>query len=485
MTYVKKNQRLDGNIIFASAFFFVSYAIYFAVDSAFLFYFSCITICISCGYSAIKSIIRREINIGALLSTQTMLWYALPFSYIWFFGYSNYIMLVSERQSADGLFIVIMSSFVCYLVFNFYSHVWRLELGSFSKPRGFIFLVAPIVTVQAVFIALGRRGYAMVLGFGQEAGSKPLVYQFVEGLSPAMLPIICALIGYQFSSKSVRNNYIITAFLIFCAFVQLVWWATEGRRAMTIISIISFVIFFSVYFSDNLTSNRIFVIFISGLIGAMILYIAWQAYFLLRIATSESGAFENLGIFDLERAKDIAASTDVGGSFADNIIIRPFSILISFVWVRELSSGVLLGWNAVSQFLNSIPSFFFEDKFLAVGPVQEDLWAQALGVPKTDYTNTIFLESYVDFGVLGFLIYLVFIIKVCEFVNFICRRAGWSELVVFNYFTILFVVMNVETSPNTFFVYIRSIVFISIIYFILDFIRLRGRSKRKRKVPQP
>lgn len=483
MSYRQKFYDLDKLFLFSVMFFFVAYSFYLAFDAMIPFYGACIFMSISSGYNAINAMFKRRLNIGALLSTQTVLWYALPFSYIWIFGYSNYISLVSEGQAADGLcYLVVLATF-SYLIFTFFFDSWKLEFDIFRSSARFIPLIGPIIVLQALFIAIGRRGYAMVLG--EQGASKPLIYQFVEGFSPPILPIISGLIAFQLLSKNEKKDYRVIFFFIFGIMIQLIWWTTEGRRPMTIISIISFLTFFSIYFKGYLTAKRVALVLAAGVAGVVLVYFAWQSYFLLRIATSESRGLENLGLFDLDRAREIAASVDVGQTFADNIVRRPFSILISLVFVRELSSGFLWGWNAVSQFLHSMPAFLFQDKFATVGPVQEALWVSALGMPPDDYTNTIFLESYMDFGFLGFSIYLLSMVAICTFLKKICRKIGRPELMAFNYFITVFVVMNIETSPNTFFVYIRSVFFISMIYFAMEFIGLLGRSKRTRKMPRP
>lgn len=331
--------------------------------------------------------------------------------------------------------------------------------------------------MQIYLIASGSRGYASVVGIGSEIGGEreaTLLYQFTTGLSPALMPMCAVALAAIFRGRPAQRNIISVSFFLFVLAVQFLWWTTAGRRSMTIIALISAVSFFAIYYRSQLNGRRVFIIAALVLAAIPILWFLWEGYYLLRIATDVSRGAENLSILNLGRARELSVNSNVEGQFVENIIRRPFLILTSLSIVREATNGVLWGWNIISQALLTIPSVLFPNKFEFIGPVLENLWYFELGVPLNDWTNTMFVEGYIDFYIFGFPIYVYIIYILFILIIKISIYSGYTAIVFFSYFNLSFSILSVETTTNALFVCIRSTLFVIFVALFVRFLQ-RGR----------
>ena len=461
--------------ITAAVTVFFGHAMFELTGTALIFYVACAFMTAVCGYYALSSLFRGEANIGALIASQTMLWYALPFSYIGVFGYDNYVTMYPylEIENARSVSMVVFVSIFVYLIFEKFGRSVSVRDISLEW-RSCLPLVLPILLAQIYLMAAGDRGYAAVTKV-YDADEPSLVHQFVVGFSLAIMPICSCTLAKILTAPRGRRSMLGVLFCLSAMGVEMMWWSVAGRRHMTIIVLISLVSFFMVYFHGEMNKRRIITVMAAGAILAPVMWFFWESYYVLRIATDITQGQENLSFFDLERARQLAIGTDTENQFIENIVSRPFLLVTSLTVVRDTASGVLWGWNIVSQALLAIPSILFPGKLEFIGPVRENLWAALLGVPEKDWSNTILLEGYVDFGWAGFLIYTALLSALLSIFFKASRRTGSAPIVAYTYFSICFSVLNVETGPNFIFVTLRSVLLIILIGFVLTLFRARPR----------
>ena len=457
----------------------VGYPFFVATGFPHIFYAGCFAVAISCGFYAVHSIFNRNFDVVGMLSSQTMLWFALPFSYIGFFGYEDYITDIPEIDNARTTSIIVMVSAAVFFLLKLPSVRVALRVGGLGW-QPILKLALPITVLQAYLVLQGNRGYASVV-FG--GGEVSLLYQFVEGFSPAVTPLIVMALAIIIGSKRSGYKMLPVLLIIAALIVQILWWTTAGRRSMTFIMLISAITFFSVYYKGHLNNNRLLFLALSAVIGAYGVYWLWESYFSLRLATNQTMGQANLSILDINTANSLSGS-DANRSFMENLVTRPFGTITSMTVFMKTAHGHLWGWNTLSQTLLSIPAIFFPGKLETIGPVMEHLWGARLGVPMNDWANTIFIEGYADLGLFGFPVLGVLIALLIKMVNRLGNYAGNSALSAYVYFNILFAVLNVEVSFNGLIVGLRSTLTVILIYWTISFFNGIAIKKTVRGAPR-
>jgi hypothetical protein len=444
-----------------------------ATGSSALFYFGCFCTTFACGFHAIKSIYYGRLNIGALISSQTMMWHTLPFSYIWMFGYRGYNILNSELQNAESTAISVVVLCIIFCV----AEKMGIEIAidrSKIKFRRMIFALLPVVACQIYLILTGESGYAYVVGayYDRELS---LTYQIINSLSIFVLPASSLALAEIISERRVRPSAFMMLLVSVVIIVQFAWWSTAGRRPLTIIVLISLVSLASRLLKGQRIKKFTFPIALALLVSLPGVWFFWESYYVLRMATNAVNGAENLSILDLSRARQLASGAVGDAGFAANIVERPFETVTSLTTVRNTSTGFLWGWNGLSQALLTIPSALFPGKIAFIGPVIENLWAVSLGLSGADIVNTIVLDSYVDFGWLGVPLYIAIFSVICGGVFKLSVLSRSNMTTGFCYFTILFTALNSETTLVTSFTALRTALVITfLVLSVRLFIRKRS-----------
>lgn len=463
--------RINFLMAMAMASVLLGYVIFELISWPIFFYVSCAFLVFICGFHAMSGLLRGTLNAGSTIISQSMLWYSIPFSYIGFFDYDSYIPEYPQLQNAQSVALVVGISIIPYFFFEKYKFLISLPKISFDWISYAIFMI-PVLVIQIYYIGIGGRGYAKMIS--ESEGGLSIIYQFVDAFSPAIMPICSISIAQIISFSSERRRVLPILFNILAVAVQMIWWATGGRRYMAVILIISVTTFLMVYLKGRFTRRRALALIATVFIIVPTVWQLWEAYYLLRVATNETMGSENLSVLDLQRARMLAGS-DFQGAFQENAVTRPFATVTSLTAIRETATGYLWGWNAGSQLLLSIPSMFFTDKFGVIGPTSEYLWAEKIGVPFNDWTNTIFLEGYIDLGPIGFILYTIIIVSLVKISEKMGLASKSNPLQVFIYFNIAFMLLNAETTMNTIFVSVRTIAFVLLATLIFSQLRHQNR----------
>lgn len=479
--YINKSNvssKILNNIfgIIAYVFVLMGYIISEYNELFFVFYIGCIFIVLFGLHSLIKQIYLRKINIGSIISSQTVVWHALPFTYIGLFGYENYVLDIDQISNIRSCFMVVTFCIIPFLYFEKYGKY--IEYPSISGQwKNSLYVIFPFALIQIFLILTGDRSYASSTGLS-ESGNGGLIYQFLSTLFPAIMPLCSIYLAIIINIKNLRGKYFLILMYIFIIVLQILWFYTAGRRPMALLIFLSLFSFMSVRFTGPMNIKKLVKIFVILALSAQAVWFFWNSYFALRVAYDETGGTESVGILNIEQARSVASSSDADEQFRSNTIVRPFSTISSLTTIQNESTGYLLGWNALSQALLTIPSAIFPNKFSAIGPVFEDLYYEEIGVSLTDYANTIFLEGYIDFGYFGSVLY-IFIAHLMLTSLFRIKRIKNNEN-IYNlvYFTVIFQIVNIETTLTSIFVCILSI-FLFIFIFILFDIIFSGSKLRK------
>ncbi len=452
-----------------------------------LFYLGCIFVVAFGIYSLIKQIFDRRMNIGLIIASQTAVWFALPFTYVGFFGYEKYIFDVDQISNVRSCIIVIL---LCALPLYYFQRFGKyVEYSPVTRSwHGSLYIILPFAILQIILLLTGQRDYASSIGLGESANGS-LIYQFSASLFPAVMPVCAIYAALILNLEKFKGKYLVLLLYFSVIILQLLWFYTAGRRPMAILILVSLFSFMSVRYAGPMNMKKLFKILVILFLSAQAVWFFWNSYFALRVAYDQTGGTESVSVFNIGQATSVARTADGDEQFRSNTVSRPFATVSSLTTIREESSGYLWGWNAFSQVLLTIPSGIFPNKFGVIGPVLENLYYQKLGVPLVDYTNTIFLEGYVDFGLVGFLLYIAIVHVMCTSVFKIKRINRNVDVYNFVYFTLMFQIINIETTLNTIFVSFLSIFLFVVIFVIVNFIAansvVRSLKKPKNDIRHP
>lgn len=438
------------------------------------FSFGCAILSFSCLWHAMYSIWIGNVNIGLTISGQTILWYIWPWIYIPYSDIDPFIIRHSPSELAyNTLFVLVIcgisaaASFILPFKMKF----------NWEKPdfKGGIYVyIYFISTIQVILIWSGYWGYTTAIGVFY-ADQDPVIIQFIRTIShsvPIFISLVLGWIAYEGKLHKRPPAMQITC-LVSCLLVQLVWFTMLGRRTIIVLFILSVIIYLRAKTGGKITKHDIFpavyLVSISSFIAGLLSYF----YLVTRSATTLTSEDQNLTLLDIFSSLELASSTPT--SFSSNFVNRPIIVLDSFSIVREQASGILYGWNAISQVLMTIPSIIFPNKFFVIGSTLESLWSERLWVDLGDWSNTLLLESYVDFSYFGFALYsaiLSFIYVNINNITIIKSNVVFSNIARF---IIIFSVLTVEQTLVGYLSFIRDTLIFCGIAYILPLVTRRSR----------
>lgn len=418
---------------------------------------------VAAAWDGVRAIFLGRMNVGKILSSQTVLWYALPFTYAGFVDYDAYVD-IPFIQNAWSLTWITAICLACYVI----STIKGLTLYLPDISPYMLKAVIPVVALQTWLIASGQWTYSTLHNFTEGGTSPPLLPLITNDFAPIVAPVCGAIIGSAFD-KDKRPSRLTLVVAVAFVLIQMIWWIAVGRRPLTIIITMIAVVAFRYAFRGHLTKKAITTFVVGALLMVPAIIVAWDAYYTLRLATVESGMTTELSILQWKEARERASLYQGDDNFEQNLMTRPF-IINSVTEVSTKIHGLLWGEEVYTQALRAIPGFLFPDKSDAIGLTAEELWATVARIGNEDMSNTVILEGFVDFWIFGFIVYIFIFSFMIKCLVYIADRmqSDFSLSMIFFGFTYTF--FNVETSLTEIFTRGRSILVLMLIVMLWRFV---------------
>ena len=245
-----------------------------------------------------------------------------------------------------------------------------------------------------------------------------------------LIPPLPFLLGYYVRSEVRTGRWVAALFFGVLLLAELYWFFLFGRR-----SILQFAVFLFAGFSyGNLLTAK--------LIPKHIVLLGISLFFILKIADTYHKLRTVYGFENLQRMSVVAGlaglqdvDDDQYGSVRKmNLVARSaYSSLAIGQFVnlfRTRTHRPLAGQVLMSSMLVATPSDFFVDKKDVLA--KEALYETAYSLKLTDISETLCLESFIDFGWYGFLLYATFIYVLFYVIYWLasqCRNPLFSLLV--------------------------------------------------------
>ena len=302
------------------------------------------------------------------------------------------------------------------------------------------------------------------------AQSSPLVI-LIGWLSSVTTPLAAVIAGGMLRSTArkarLASNPVFIANIL-AIIVGMGWHFIAGRRALAIITIevvIALVVFSRKKLVRKLKISSLIYAF-AGL--SAVIAFAWPAFFAIRAA---SYSFETSGsmpsIIEMLESSATIDQGQIADGLSDNIASRT-SIIDHYSMIQNSMSEYILGSGIVYNIASSLPPFIFigKQEYMALYPTTEAVWTAKAGVPFNDWANTIALESYVDFGILGLSLYLVLTVFVVKIVIKLCNGSKMANWILF--LGLIYTILNIESSYNGLIVTLRNAICLIAALYILD-----------------
>ncbi|MBC8153821.1 MAG: hypothetical protein H7Z72_13010 [Bacteroidetes bacterium] len=321
-----------------------------------------------------------------------------------------------------------------------------------EKKATVIAFVILILVCQAYLVGAGVVVYGGRAITTEGEPTHPLLALLLP-IAP-VVPFVLAHYGHR-AYKTGRFTQLLLCVLLL--FIDLFWFFLFGRRT----TIFFFIVLFTGFFFGHqlsvayLLKHAVLILFIG--------YAALQAadtYHKVRIAYSFQEAqrmnlaevFSGLSAVDTEKYQKLRNMNMAARASYSSMALGQFVNLFRTTKHEPLRGQVLL-----SSVLLATPGDLLVDKKTI--PAKEVLYERTYSVGLTDISETLYLESFIDFGWLGFLLYPAFLFGLLGLIYYAAYRAEqplFSLLVVC--VSVSLALAMVETDMITFLATVRMLV---------------------------
>ncbi len=219
------------------------------------------------------------------------------------------------------------------------------------------------------------------------------------------------------------------------------------------------------YIKDKFSFKQIVVTFVLTALLGLGLAEAGKVFYTMRMASYTLGANGGkVSVSDLIEAMNRVPPEAVSAELQTNQASRPF-IIESVAIFQKYSKGHLYGKEIFDDIIGLIPSVFYhgKDQFIQENGMPEQVWNRDLGVPFSDYANSLTLDGYADFSYLGFLISVTLACLLFLFTRSMFSLTRNKTLIYLCVFDFLFEFMQGENAISSFMVTSRNFILLLII----------------------
>ncbi|TNM65314.1 hypothetical protein [Aliirhizobium smilacinae] len=463
----------------AYLFFIVSSALFIAADLRVPTYASsAILICAASAYTAL-SFMEGKINIGATLAAQCALWYILPLSYAWAIAPLWFQDTIDTAIRVN--FFVALSTFVIFLASEALGPTHKIH--STGLPDPMVAIVAGLLSTGLIvyLMATGEWGYR--IGDFETENRQSIALALTTGTGLAIAPLCAYVIG-AIKTRAGRATRQVLA-LACIALFHVYAWIPMQRRQLAIMLLLILLAYLSARYRHKMSLTVLIRAAVGFIVLVPIIYAMWQVFFQIRVMSYSLSAGETISVSKFF-SDSSAYVGDTSADFQDNLLERPF-ITKSVDTVYHTQLEYLYGEHLYTSFIGALPSALFPWKNMILfyaGGVGEGLWTVKGMIPFDDYSNTIFLDSIVDFGYFGpfiyFAIFVLFLFGLCILTTRL-KDQTWS---VFFFYMLCVFSVSIEASPTALFVFGRNALIAMGVFYVVCKVFGQRLSRRAGSLPR-
>ena len=398
-------------------------------------------------------------SLGALLTISTI-------NYITWEEYINYDNTTNEDYCNALSIIVIYCSCILFLAIFFNAFLQKFtEVFSQDYPKIRNILLFGLIGIQIYLIISGIVSYAGMSN-GQTNGNVPIIYAIFNPLFP-VVPFLLA--------RKLRSSfgYII---ILLCVF-EFFYFLLSGKRMLLNFLLLFFL---SYYLKDHflLFSKKNLLVLIVSIPIYFILSNVFMLYNGIRTFNNKSTLTSGFSISGLVEIYKITSDVDkelIEESFSRYTSIRAILSLqpIAIVsYIQRTGGEHLYGKDLINSLKEALPGNYYVDKNANL--TGEVLYQKEyLGkFNHDDLGNSIPLQGYVDFGIVGVLIYAIFTGLLLCLLLWLISLVLSKPYYPIGYFALFLICLNQSESDVTvLFLFLRSILLLIFLFFSVKLTR--------------
>ncbi|MDF0490936.1 hypothetical protein PX554_22680 [Sphingomonas sp. H39-1-10] len=425
-----------------------------------------------CGTKLVSLIYEGHFKPITLISLATIFWYFAPLVVLTLgipgFTISANASVLSKASSNLVAGLIIASPLV--LLEARHGLSFFKPLLDLSKNPPYILLFA-FTMIQLFLIAGGIWTYGSVLmaSTRPDAGGVVALLRAVDLCATAAMPMTAFFLGIKLASR----GRLTSGAVLLCGFallIGLIWHFISGRRYLTVEIVLCAVLYLAARYRLQGKKLKVTGVGRIAILVAGVIVVAWPVYFAVRVASYTSkNSGEMPGIVDLVTSATEVKSQDLEAGYNQKVIDRS-AIILSYSAVQSTLRSFAIGQGLLVSVAMASPPFIVDKSKLPGSP--EKIWA-SLGVPEDDYSNTLALDSYVDFGYIGYAVYLLIAVLPIYFIVLLFRFRKLPSSVV--QISSIFLFLNTETSVTGYLVFARNVSILAIILFAIGSLGRRRR----------
>lgn len=450
-----------------------------------LFVFVSVASGITAAYCVLYTVLvftTKNLNIIRLAACQSALWYFFPLSYYLLIDTSG-MLQVTESDLAGAVILIAVSLSVGWF-FSFFLDFkvsFPRDQTAFLRSSDLFLLVFPLLALQILLLATGAWSYETTHSVGVDVAEQrqgPLTL-FVSGVASGLSPVVAYNYGLLPPERRTTREALV---LLLVVLVECIFWFVASRRDLMMVMALSAVGFSWGRIKHRLTFNQLLQAGVLLLVIGLVFVQANKVFYAMRLASFAHGE-RSQSISGFLEAMQNVPKESVDEALAQNLQSRPYTIE-SVAIMYKYATGNLFGKELLFEFAVATPSIFLpgKDKFLDEFPEPEALWARFLGLPFTDYANSLVLDGYADFWYFGFLVSCSVSAAMFLITYKLISLGGNKCMMYFCSFSFLYALMQVETSYAAFISLARNLIALFVITGTLQFIgnsiRMKGSSRR-------
>lgn len=375
-----------GSLAMSSGGGWVGFSLFAAVGCAFAL------------YALVTDIVNGRFNVFRVTICLTLIWYFGPV-----LGGALFPTGLATPSNTDAdvraVATIVLSAAIIAPMAAIERFTMRIEYDGLGRSKIALALILISSFLQLILLATGAQTYGLV------AENAKLSVFSVGALSVATTPIAAAILGAELKRKGHLRSILASATM--CLIVGLIWHFFSGRRTFAVAALLSGIAFLSVFARTMPLTKKTTISLILVVLTVLLISIAWQAFFAIRIASySVARGMETPSAIEMWRLSRSVDQRVLDRDYAGNIATRGLIINSASNFIEE-ANGSLHGTGLLYSFSTVVPAVVFPAKrdLERDYPSVESLWSAQLNVSPNDWANTIFLDSYADFGVFGLLLY--------------------------------------------------------------------------------
>jgi hypothetical protein len=421
------------------------------------------------GKSLAELVYRGDMKPVTIISFALIFWYFGPLSVLTLGVPGFGISLSAAELISPSILVAVALLIAAPVVFVEESFSFSYLKGLSRVPLATLAACVALITVlQVALIASGAWTYGSLLlaGTRSDDSGGTAALQLANYLAVINLPLAAHVLGLRAGQK--KSLSLIGVIAAAALLSGVAWHFIGGRRYLTVEVLVAAAFYLKAREAASGRSVQLGAVAKTASLLICLVAVSWPTYFAVRVASQsvkEGQAMPSAA--ELLGSAVALDSSSLSQGYSNQVIDRS-AIINSVAAVAPALKRFALGDGLWYSVRIAAPSQLVDKSHLA--PSIEGLWT-SYGIKLDDYSNSLILDSYVDFGVVGFVLYALLVMSSFALSAVALSRFPLASAVIQIGF--LFQFLNGENTITSYLAFARNGLLLSIPFIVFGFLAPR------------